>query len=85
VYPDTLFLFFVALFLLGGVRWVRTQSNSSTALIGIGLAGAAFCRILVAPWVAAILIFLVVVAALRRRLSLRAIAQLSRRRQPNVL
>lgn len=77
VYPDTLFVFFVALSLLGSVRWLQTPSPGSAALIAMGLGGAMLCRILIVPWAAALLVFLIAAAALRRRLSLRAVGQLS--------
>ena len=50
VYPDTMFVFFVALFLLGSLRWLRLPCWPSTCVIILGLIGAAWSRILVVPF-----------------------------------
>jgi hypothetical protein len=50
VYPDTMFVFFVALFLFGSLRWLRLPSWPRALIITLGLVGAAWSRILVAPF-----------------------------------
>src|ERR1700687_3602183 len=68
-YPDTLFVFFVAVFLFGTVRWLKYPSAGSVALIAIGLSCSALVRILIVPWSAFVLIFLFLVAAMRSQLT----------------
>ena len=58
VYTDTLFVFFVALFLAGAAAWLRRASWSAALTIGLGLAFAALTRIVVAPWVPIMLVAL---------------------------
>jgi 4-amino-4-deoxy-L-arabinose transferase-like glycosyltransferase len=77
VYPDTPFVFFVALSLYGTVRWLQTPSTSGAALIAIGLSCGALIRILIVPWAAVLLVFLFCVAAIRSRLSIRLAGQLA--------
>lgn len=75
-YPDTPFVFFVALFLYGAVRWLRSPCWSSTAIMTIGLAGAAWMRILVVPFAPALAIFLLVAVMAASRFHRRHAAQL---------
>ncbi len=58
VYTDTLFVFFVALFLAGAAAWLRRASWGAALAIGLGLALAALTRIVVAPWVPVMLVAL---------------------------
>ncbi len=67
VYPDTPFVFFVALFLLGALRWRRQPSWSSALLIAIALIGAAWMRILVTPFAPVAVLFLLATSAFERR------------------
>ncbi len=50
VYPDSMFVFFVALSLFGALRWLQLLSWTSTFVVIAGLVGAAWSRILVAPF-----------------------------------
>jgi 4-amino-4-deoxy-L-arabinose transferase-like glycosyltransferase len=71
VYPDTPFVFFVALLLWSALRWLRSPSWPSALIIAGGLAGAAWFRILVAPFapiLAVILVLTMAVAGRYRRL-----------------
>ena len=77
VYPDTPFVFSVALFLYGAVRWLRVPSTGSAALIAIGLSCCALIRILIVPWAALLLVFLFCVATIRSRLSILLTGQLA--------
>jgi 4-amino-4-deoxy-L-arabinose transferase-like glycosyltransferase len=76
VYPDTVFIFFVALFILGSVRWMQSPSAGSAALIAMGLVCAALIRVLVVPWAVALIILLACIAMLRSRLTLRSMGHL---------
>jgi len=77
VYPDTPFVFFVALSLYGTVLWLRNPSTGSSALIAIGLGCGALIRILILPWTAVLLVVLFCVATIRSRLSIRLTGQLA--------
>ncbi len=77
VYTDTPFAFCVALFLFAAVRWLRGPTARWAIFIGLGLGAAALIRILVAPWAAVLLLFLLIAAAFGRRLSSRTITQLA--------
>lgn len=77
VYTDTPFVFFVALFLFGALRWMRTPSWPQAVFIGVGLGGAALCRILVVPWAPVLIVFLLGAAYLRGNLRLVSLAQLA--------
>ena len=50
VYPDTLFVFFVAVSLLGAMRWLRSPSPRSAAAIALALGVGALTRIFVVLW-----------------------------------
>ncbi len=76
VYPDTAFVFFVALWLFGALHWLRSPSWSSTFIIAAGLVGSAWCRILVAPFAPMLVIFLVVVVAIAGRFQRHQLLQL---------
>lgn len=60
VYPDTLFVFFVALFLFGALRWLRAPSWSAVLTIAVGMALSSWFRILVTPFVPVLAIVLLV-------------------------
>lgn len=77
VYTDTLFVFFVALFLFAAVRWLQTPAWHWAALMGLGLGAATMVRALAAPWVPVLLLFLLITALLSKALSRRVVAQLS--------
>ena len=77
VYNDTPFLFFVAIFLLASIHWLREPSWRWAITLGVSLGAATMVRVLAAPWVPALLLFLFFVALIRKRLSGRAVAQLS--------
>lgn len=68
VLTDTPFAFFVAVFLLGSVRWLRKPSLGAAAFVATGLSAALLIRILAAPWSAVAFLFLFVAALLKRRL-----------------
>jgi len=77
LYTDTPFLFFVALFLLASLRWLRAPSWSWALLIGLGLGGATLCRVLVASWAPVLLSFLALAAILRNGIRMPLVAQLA--------
>ena len=77
VYPDTPFVFFVALSLYGSVLWLRNPSTKSAALMAIGLACGALIRILIVPWAAVLLVFIFCVTTIRSRLSKLLIGQIA--------
>lgn len=68
-YADTIFVFFVTLFMLGTVRWLRLPSAGNAALIATGLACATLYRVLVLPWMAVLIVILLANAAWRSRLT----------------
>jgi 4-amino-4-deoxy-L-arabinose transferase-like glycosyltransferase len=68
-YTDTPFVFFVALFLLAAVEWLRSPSWRGALIVGLGLGGGILIRPVMAPWVPAFVVFLLIWAALRRQLS----------------
>jgi protein-S-isoprenylcysteine O-methyltransferase Ste14 len=76
VYNDTPFTFCAALFLYATVRYLRTQEWRHALLLGASLGAAAWIRIVGAPWVAVIVVFLAAVLALEKRLTLRRLVQL---------
>lgn len=71
LYPDTPFVFFVALFTYGTVRWLQMPSSRYAILIAVGLGGGALIRILLVPWAAVLVLFLFGFAAWRSGLSKR--------------
>jgi len=77
IYNDTLFVFFVALFLAGAVSWLRKQGWPAALTVGIGLGAAALDRIVVAPWVPVMIVVLLVAARLIGRLRASQIGQLA--------
>jgi 4-amino-4-deoxy-L-arabinose transferase-like glycosyltransferase len=76
IYSDTPFVLFVALFLFATVRWLKEPSWRWAILIGVALGAASLTRVLVTPWAAAMLAYLLIVLVLQRRLSARNAAQL---------
>jgi 4-amino-4-deoxy-L-arabinose transferase-like glycosyltransferase len=77
VLTDTPFTFLVALTLLGSVRWLRSPAWPGAVLIGLGLGGAALCRILIVPAGLILLPYLAVATLLAGRFRLRQAAQLA--------
>jgi 4-amino-4-deoxy-L-arabinose transferase-like glycosyltransferase len=77
VYHDTPFVFFVALFLLGSVLWLRKPSWPLALLIGAALGGGALFRILVGPWLAVHCILLLAGTLLLGRFRLRIAGQVA--------
>lgn len=77
IYPDTPFLFFIALSLLGSLRWLSMPSVRNSAIIAIALCCAALIRFLIVPWVVALMIVFVCAQAWRGALSRRAIMQMA--------
>ncbi len=77
VYTDTPFLFFVTVFLLASVRWLSTPSWRWASILGLALGAATMIRVLAAPWVPILLLFLLLVTIYRKQLSVRVITQLS--------
>lgn len=75
VYNDTLFLFFVALFLFGSVSWLRSPSWTAAIMTGVGLGLAALDRVLIVPWVPVLAIFLLLTRGIVGRYHLRHVAQ----------
>lgn len=77
LYTDTPFLLFVALFLLGAALWLTRPSWCAALLTGLGLGGGVLLRPVMAPWVPALAIFLVIVSIIRHDLSLRRLGQIA--------
>ncbi|HWV54427.1 glycosyltransferase family 39 protein [Pseudorhodoplanes sp.] len=77
VFSDTLFVFFVALFLYGSLRWLRRPDWHSAILIGLGLGGGALSRVVLSYWVPAFIAFLFVSLLVRRQVNRRHLAQLA--------
>ena len=71
VYTDTIFVFFVAVMLLGAVRWIKTPTLQWALIIGLGVGGAGLTRIMIAPWVPILCVFLLAVQVWQRSLALR--------------
>jgi 4-amino-4-deoxy-L-arabinose transferase-like glycosyltransferase len=71
VYTDTPFLLFVAISLYGALRWIRQPSLGCALMVGIGLGGALLTRIVIAPWVPVLILFLLAVVLLRRTFAIR--------------
>lgn len=76
ILTDTPFVFFVALFLLGAVRWLRSPSWRWALIIGLALGAATMIRALSAPFGPVLLLILLATSLAARQLSRRAIAQL---------
>lgn len=76
-YTDTLFVFFVALFLFASVQWLTSATWRAAWLIGIGIGGGLLCRPMIAPGVPALIAFFLVAAAVRRDLSLQRLGQIA--------
>ena len=77
IYTDTLFVFFITLFLTGAALWLHSPSWRAALTTGIGLGCAGLARILVAPWVPVMLLVLLAAAFVAGRLRPRHIAQLA--------
>lgn len=75
-YTDPIFLCFLALALLGAIRWLKQPAWRSALLIGAGFGGAMLCRVVVAPWALFVVAYLVIVVSFQRRLQGRHLAQL---------
>lgn len=73
VYTDTIFVFFVAVMLLGAVRWIKAPTLRWAMIIGLGVGGAALTRIMIAPWVPFLCFFLLAVQVCQRSLAFRNI------------
>lgn len=76
-YSDTQFLFFTAIFLLGALRWLRSQQWRPALCIAIGFVGAALTRILVAPFGIALIVYMLLIIVIRRQFRWRILAQLA--------
>ena len=77
VYPDSMFVLFVALMLLGALRWLRLPSWAAASMITIGVVGAAWSRILIVPFAIALPFFLILATATSGRFHRRQVAQLA--------
>jgi len=77
IYIDTPFVFFVALFLFGAIRWLALPSWRYAILIGVGLGGAALVRVLIVPWVAVLMGLLLLVCVLRRKFRLQYVGHVA--------
>lgn len=76
-YNDTLFVFFVTLFLNATVAWLASPTWRTTLLIGGALGAGILIRPVIAPWVPPFITFLLVTAAVRRDLSARRFGQIA--------
>lgn len=77
VYTDTIFVFFIAIMLLGAVRWIKTPTLKWALIAGLGVGGAALTRIMIAPWVPFLCVFLLAVQIWQRHLTLRKIGHVT--------
>jgi hypothetical protein len=77
LYPDTAFVFFVALWLYGALRWIKSPTWGSALLITAGLAMSAWVRVLVAPFAPVLLIVLGLALIIKRRFERRHSTQLA--------
>ena len=75
-YPDTVFLFFVALSLYLSVWFLSEPRLSSALLLGVSLAGALLSRVLIAPWVIFLIPYLAAVLIVQRRIMVKHFGQL---------
>ena len=75
IYTDTLFLFFVALLLLGSLRWLSMPSAKNSIIVGISLCCAAMVRFLIVPWAVVLTAVFIFVQARKRVLSRQATIQ----------
>jgi hypothetical protein len=75
-YNDTPFTFCAALFLFGAVRYLREPQWRHAVLIGGGLGAASLIRIVGAPWIVVMVLFLGGVLAIQRRLTFQHFNQL---------
>lgn len=76
LYTDTMFLLFTALFLLASVRWLARPTFAAGIALGVGLGGALFTRVLIAPYAIALIAFLLLASALMRKLRRVELAQM---------
>ncbi len=76
LYTDTMFLLFTALFLLASVRWLARPTFAAAIALGVGLGGALFTRVLIAPYAIALIAFLLLASALTRKLRRVELAQM---------
>lgn len=76
IYPDTPFVFFVALLFVATVRWLHAPGWRWTIFAAVALGAAALIRILIFPWTAALTVFLLLALLIGRRLSIQRLAQL---------
>jgi hypothetical protein len=77
VYPDTMFVFFVALFLFGALRWLRMPSWPSILIIIAAAVGAAWSRILMVPFAIGLPFFLALAITVVGRFRRRQLVQLA--------
>lgn len=76
VFTDTPFVFFIALYLFAAVRWLRRPSWTSTIWLGTALCAASMIRVLIAPWIPALALFLLASAVLIHRFQIRHFVQI---------
>ncbi len=77
LYTDTLFVFFVAIFLCAAVSWLRNPSWPAAIVLGFGLGLAALDRIVIAPWVPVLAVVLLTMWSIIGRIQLRHVAQVA--------
>ena len=77
LYTDTLFVFFVAIFLCAAVSWLRGPSWPAALALGFGLGLAALDRVVIAPWVPVLAVVLLATWSVIGRIQLRHIAQIA--------
>ena len=76
VFTDTIFVFFVAVSLLGIVHWLKAPSWRSAALIGASLGAAALVRALIVYWSFGLVVLLVLALLIQRKARLAHFAQI---------
>jgi 4-amino-4-deoxy-L-arabinose transferase-like glycosyltransferase len=76
LYPDTIFTFFVAMALFSAIRWWQAPTWGSVVAIIVAVALAAWTRVLIAPFVPALAIFLTLAVMLTRSRNWRHVGQI---------
>lgn len=77
LYNDTLFVFFVAVFLYAAVSWLRDPSWVAALALGFGLGLAGLDRIVVVPWVPVFAVMLLLIRGIVSRIRPRHIVQIA--------
>jgi hypothetical protein len=77
LYTDTLFLFFVALSLVGAMLYLRETSWRSAIIVAIGLGGGSLTRVFLVLWSPILIVFLFVAVLTAKRFGKHVVLQLA--------